>query len=79
MFPFPTSTISPPKFSDAYLPTSPVLELVSVLHPTPAVAGKPSEAINLIKEIEKGDEENMRGPSGGAMAMGPLLGSVQRK
>ena len=35
-------------------PAASVLELVSALHPTPAVAGKPqAEAINLITQIEK--------------------------
>ena len=68
-------------------PPASVLELVSVLHPTPAVAGKPqAEAINLITEIEKGGRGKYAGPVGwvdadgnGAFAVGIRSAQVTGK
>ena len=52
-------------------PAASVLELVSALHPTPAVAGKPQvEAINLITQIEKGGRGKYAGPVGWVDANG---------
>ena len=52
-------------------PAASVLELVSALHPTPAVAGKPqAEAINLITQIEKGGRGKYAGPVGWVDANG---------
>ena len=52
-------------------PAASVLELVSALHPTPAVAGKPqAEAINLITQIEKEGRGKYAGPVGWVDANG---------
>ena len=52
-------------------PAASVLELVSALHPTPAVAGKPqAEAINLITQIAKGGRGKYAGPVGWVDANG---------
>ncbi len=52
-------------------PAASVLELVSALHPTPAVAGKPqAEAINLITQIEKDGRGKYAGPVGWVDANG---------
>ena len=68
-------------------PSASVLELVSALHPTPAVAGKPqAEAINLITEIEKDSRGKYAGPVGwvdadgnGAFAVGIRSAEISGK
>ncbi|MAK25391.1 MAG: hypothetical protein CMA00_000455 [Methanobacteriota archaeon] len=68
-------------------PSASVLELVSALHPTPAVAGKPqAEAINLITEIEKDSRGKYAGPVGwvdadgnGAFAVGIRSAQISGK
>ncbi len=68
-------------------PAASVLELVSALHPTPAVAGKPqAEAINLITQIEKGGRGKYAGPVGwvdangnGAFAVGIRSAQISGK
>ena len=68
-------------------PAASVLELVSALHPTPAVAGKPqAEAINLITQIEKDGRGKYAGPVGwvdangnGAFAVGIRSAQISGK
>ncbi len=46
-------------------PAAPILELVSALHPTPAVGGSPQKnALALIEELEQAERNRYAGPTG---------------